>query len=553
MSTQIPEIEESSKFNLITSIWIVPIIALIIAGWLGYKHFAERGPEIKIIFPKNEGLVAGQSLVKFRNVPAGKVTDIYAEEGTDGVIVVVRMNNRKAKPYLTEHAKFWIVKPEVGLSGVSGLDTLLSGTYINVYSKTGGKEFKKKYIGLTQPYRDTMEGEYFHLVSANGDNTSVGTPIYYKNIKVGQVEYMYLGLDNKNVEIIVFIDRQYAAYVHDDSKFWTKSTMNVNFAKGNLDIHIAPVNYLLQGGIVFSSPGNDKNVSVAHGRIFPLYESKTQAESTTIGSVTKCIEKFMLLTDESIANLRVQAPVRFDGFDIGWVTDIQLSYSKASHKMLGQVLLAIDTSVFEDTDEINASGVLKSTGLSNLYQAVEEGLRAKITALDPITGMLFVDLTFNHQDGNGSIVKGTEYAQLPMASQSSAGIMTSMTQILDKLNNLPLEKLLASLNKVVEESSKPVENANVLLLDLQTTVKNINKLTSKKSFEVLPDELNKALKELTSTLKTTKKVVKGYDSDSMLNRQLSYTLEILTKTSQEMQVFLRMLNRKPDSLIFGDN
>jgi len=553
MSTQIPEIEESSKFNLITSIWIVPIIALIIAGWLGYKHFAERGPEIKIIFPKNESLVAGQSLVKFRNVPAGKVTDIYAEEGTDGVIVVVRMNNRKAKPYLTEHAKFWIVKPEVGLSGVSGLDTLLSGTYINVYSKTGGKEFKKKYIGLTQPYRDTMEGEYFHLVSANGDNTSVGTPIYYKNIKVGQVEYMYLGLDNKNVEIIVFIDRQYAAYVHDDSKFWTKSTMNVNFAKGNLDIHIAPVNYLLQGGIVFSSPGYDKNASVAHGRIFPLYESKTQAESTTIGSVTKCIEKFMLLTDESIANLRVQAPVRFDGFDIGWVTDIQLSYSKASHKMLGQILLAIDTSVFEDTYEINASGVLKSTGLSNLYQAVEEGLRAKITALDPITGMLFVDLTFNHQDGNGSIVKGTEYAQLPMASQSSTGIMTSMTQILDKLNNLPLEKLLASLNKVVEESSKPVENANVLLLDLQTTVKNINKLTSKKSFEVLPDELNKALKELTSTLKTTKKVVKGYDSDSMLNRQLSYTLEILTKTSQEMQVFLRMLNRKPDSLIFGDN
>ena len=553
MSTQIPEIEESSKFNLITSIWIVPIIALIIAGWLGYKHFAERGPEIKIIFPKNESLVAGQSLVKFRNVPAGKVTDIYAEEGTDGVIVVVRMNNRKAKPYLTEHAKFWIVKPEVGLSGVSGLDTLLSGTYINVYSKTGGKEFKKKYIGLTQPYRDTMEGEYFHLVSANGDNTSVGTPIYYKNIKVGQVEYMYLGLDNKNVEIIVFIDRQYAAYVHDDSKFWTKSTMNVNFAKGNLDIHIAPVNYLLQGGIVFSSPGYDKNASVAHGRIFPLYESKTQAESTTIGSVTKCIEKFMLLTDESIANLRVQAPVRFDGFDIGWVTDIQLSYSKASHKMLGQILLAIDTSVFEDTYEINASGVLKSTGLSNLYQAVEEGLRAKITALDPITGMLFVDLTFNHQDGNGSIVKGSKYVQFPMASQSSAGIMTSMTQILDKLNNLPLEKLLASLNKVVEESSKPVENANVLLLDLQTTVKNINKLTSKKSFEVLPDELNKALKELTSTLKTTKKVVKGYDSDSMLNRQLSYTLEILTKTSQEMQVFLRMLNRKPDSLIFGDN
>ncbi len=548
MSQVIPEIEETGKFNFITSIWIVPFIALIIAGWLGYKHFAERGPEIKIIFPQNESLVAGQSVVKFRNIPAGKVIKIYADEESDGVVVVVRMNNKQSKPYLTEHAKFWIIKPEVGLSGISGLDTLISGTYINVYSKAGGKNFKENFIGLTQPYRDSKEGEYFHLVSSTGENTSVGTPIYYKNIKVGQVEHLYLGLDNKNIHIIVFIDKQYSSYVHDDSKFWTKSTMNVNFAKGNIDVSIAPINHLLQGGIVFSSPGNETNASVAYARVFPLYESETQADSTTIGSVSKKnIKKFMLLTNESIANLRVYSPVRFDGFDIGWVTNIKLSYSKALHKMLGEISLEIDTSVFEDKHETDSSGS------SNLHQAVEEGLRAKISALDPITGMLFVDLTFNHQDGNGSIVKGKKYAQLPMASQSSAGIMTSMTQILDKLNNLPLEKLLASVNKVVDDTAAPIANANDILLDLKTTVKNLNALTNKKSFTEMPDEVDKALKELTRTLKTTKKVVRGYGNDSILNKQLSHTLEILTKTSKEMQVFLRMLNRKPDSLIFGDN
>ena len=84
-------------------------------------------------------------------------------------------------------------------------------------------------------------------------------------------------------------------------------------------------------------------------------------------------------------------------------------------------------------------------------------------------------------------------------------------------------------------------------------MKNINTLTSKKSFEVLPDELNQALKELTRTLKSTQKAVKGYDNDSLFKQQLAQTLEILTKTSQEMQVFLRMLNRKPNSLIYGDN
>jgi paraquat-inducible protein B len=547
MSKQIPEIEESSKFNFITSIWIVPIIALVIAGWLGYKHFVERGPEIEIVFPKNEGLISGQSVVKFRNVPVGKVTKIHVEEDTDGVIAVVRMNSRRSKAYLTEHAKFWIVKPEISLSGISGLDTLISGTYINVFSKEGGKHYKEKFIGLTQPYRDSMEGEYFQLVASDAEDVAVGMPIYYKNIKVGQVEYVYLGLNNKSVHIVVFIYKQYTAYVHDDSKFWIKSMMNIDFSKGNLDINIAPLNFMLQGGIIFSSSGEERNVSVNQDRVFPLYKSKTHAESTTIGSLSGNMNKFMLLTDVSIANLRVHAPVRFDGFDIGWVDDIKLSYSKQLHKMLGRVIIGIDTSVFEDKHENNVSG------LSNLYQAVEEGLRAKIASLDPITSMLFIDLTFNHQDGNGSIVKESKYPRIPMVSHSSTGIMTSVSQILDKLNNLPLEKLVTSLNEVVENTNEPIENANVLLLDLQTTVKNLNKLTSKKSFEVLPDELNKAIKEMTRTLKTTKKVVEGYGNDSILNRQLSHTLEILTKTSKEMQVFLRMLNRKPNSLIFGDN
>jgi len=180
-------------------------------------------------------------------------------------------------------------------------------------------------------------------------------------------------------------------------------------------------------------------------------------------------------------------------------------------------------------------------------------LRAKIASLDPITGAQYIDLTFNHHDSAGRIIQENKYALLPMTTQSSTGIMTSVTQILDKLNTLPLNELLTSVTKVVESAVQPVENANELLLDLKTTVKDINRQTSKKSFEVIPDELNKALKEMTKTLKSTSKVVKGYDSNSLVKRQLAQTLEILTKTSQEMQVFLRMLNRKPNSLIFGDN
>jgi len=546
MSTNIPKIEESNKFNLFTSIWIVPFIALVIAGWLAYQYFEDLGAEIEIIFAKNEGLVAGQSVVKFRNVPIGKVTKIYVTEDTEGVIVRVRMNSKSATPYLTEKARFWIVKPEVGFSGVSGLDTLLSGTYIDVYSEKGGT-FRERHIGLTQPHQDTSKGKYFHLVSVDGKNISVGMPIFYKNIKVGKVAYKYLSLDERHVDVIIFVDNLYAEYIHTDSKFWMKNSMTVDFTRGKLDVDIAPLNFLLTGGIVFSATESERTQVLDVNYIFTLHTSKTEAENDTIGSGIKHNKRFLLITKESIAKLSQDSVVRFDGFDIGKVLQIKLSYSPKNHQMEGSVVIEVDMSVFEDKHDNNA------TGEENFYGAVEEGLRAKIAALDPITGSQYIDLTFNHLDGEGTITVDDKYARLPMASQSSSGIMDSVSQILDKLNTLPLNELVTSVEGVISEAKEPVKNANALLLDLTDMVKDIKKMTSKKSFEVLPNELNKALKSMNKTLKDTSKVVKGYDSDSLVKEQLAQTLKILTKTSQEMQVFLRMLNRKPNSLIFGDN
>ena len=546
MLTHLPKVEESNKFNLFTSIWIVPFIALMIAGWLAYQYFDDLGPEIEIVFQKNEGLVAGQSVVKYKNVPIGKVTKISITKDTEGVVVRVRMNSKATEPYITEKAHFWIVKPEVSFSGVSGLDTLLSGTYIDVYSEPGGT-FKKRHIGLSQPYQDNSRGKYFYLKSEEGKNVSVGMPLFYKNIKVGKVAYKYLSFDNKSIDVVVYIENQYASYIHQDTKFWIKNTMSVDFSRGKMDVDIAPLNILLTGGIVFSSSGIDKNTEVPSDYIFTLYKSQTEAQSHMVGSGRDTCKKFLLLTKESISHLNSGSVVRFDGFDIGKVLKIKLSYDKHKHHMTGRVLIEIDTSVFNDTEDTN------STGEENFYQAVKEGLRAKIAALDPISGSQYVDLTFHHHDGKGSVIQGKEYVCLPMTSQNSSGIMDSVSQILDTLNHLPLDELVVSVKNVVDHAQKPVDHADELIVKLMHTVEDINKMTSKRSFEVMPDELNRVLHEITKTLKSTRKVVKGYDSDSLVKEQLTQTLNILSKTSQEMQAFLRMLNRKPNSLIFGDN
>jgi len=546
MSKEIPQVEESSKFNFMTSIWIVPFIALLIAGWLAYQYFSELGPEIRIVFPKNEGLKAGQSHIRYKNVAIGTVTKIELNKEGEGVVVIARMD-KMASPYLNENSRFWIVKPEVGVSGVSGLDTLLSGTYIDMYTQKGAIA-KEDFVGLAQTYRNIGDGEYFILNTHRGaSSVKVGTPIYFKNLKVGQVEYLVLSLDNTSVDVIVFIDKKYTSYVQTLSRFWIRSTLDAEIISGTLDLKIAPITDMIQGAIEFSSPLGGRNETIPDGFVFELYKNKNIIESKKIGHGGQYIKTFILHTHEPIAKLKEKSLVRYGGFEVGKVKKIKLSYEKKTHAMKGKILIDIDTSVFKDPMDKN------HTGEENFYLAVEEGLRAQVIPTDPITGSLYVNLTFVENEGNKSIEPLGKYALIPTVEYTSGNFMVSATKILDKINNLPLEKLLASLNKVVDESAKPVANANAVLIDLKKTVKNLNKMTDKKTFVKMPDDVNRMLKELERTLKTTKKVVKGYDSNTLMMKQLTQTLETVTETSLQMQKFLQMLNRKPNSLIFGDH
>jgi len=348
------------------------------------------------------------------------------------------------------------------------------------------------------------------------------------------------------VDVIVFIDKRYVPYVHTDSKFWGRSTLDAEIVNGTLDVNVAPVADLLQGAIEFSTTGRDASRTVPDTFAFLLHRNKSSVNTKKLGHEKKEINFFMLHTEDSIAKLKIGSPVRYDGFKIGSVVEITLSYDKKTHKMNGSVLTEIDTSVFDDLSDAN------DTGKENLYQAVEEGLRARVDTIDPITGRLYVNLFFTDADGNKSIEKRGNYASIPTVRSVNGDMMAGLSKIMDKINRLPIEELVASLNKVVKESEKPVKNANVVLEELKETVKNLNALTGKKSFARMPDEVDKALKELTRTLKTTQKVVKGYGNNSLLSRQISETLKTVSQTSREMQEFLKMLNRKPNSLIFGD-
>ncbi|MGC9351253.1 MAG: intermembrane transport protein PqiB, partial [Sulfurovum sp.] len=345
MSKNIPDVEASTKFNFITSIWIVPFAALLIAAWLAYQYYSELGPEIKIVFPNNEGLQAGQSVIKYRDVTIGKVTRINLENDGSRVAVYARMD-KTAERLLNENTKFWIVKPEVGLGGVSGLDTLISGTYINVYTKKG-EESRREFAGLPYVYRGDKEGEYFHLNAPQGYNIGQGTPIFFKNIKVGEVEHMSISLDGSSIDFYVFIEKQYVPYVHTDSKFWIRSALDIDLSNGRLDLNIAPLSHLVQGGIGFSSSGEDIIREVPDGYIFHLYKNGNIAEEKKVGKGGEALKRFELHVVDSIAKLKKEASVRYEGYDMGKVIQTSTTYDPVTHKMAGKVYLQIDTSFFE--------------------------------------------------------------------------------------------------------------------------------------------------------------------------------------------------------------
>ncbi len=540
MYKKVPKIEESTKFSFFTSIWIVPLVALVIALWLAWQHYTRLGPEIQIIFPKNEGLQAGQSVIKYKDVPIGKVTKIQLTEDGKEVIIYARME-KMATDYLNESTKFWIVKPEVGVTGVSGLETLISGTYINMYAKKS-EQTKEAFYGLAHAYRKNTEGEYFVLSASEGYGIIKGTPIYYKDLEAGQVEYVSLNKEGRGVDFIIFINQTFLPYLHKDSKFWVMSTLDVDISQGRLDLSVAPLTTLIHSGIVFSAGRGEDNETLPEKFRFPLYKNFAMANQNRIGEGKSKIRHYKVITHDPIAKLTKGAPVRYSGFDVGRVSEVALHYERESHKMRGEIMLDIDTAVFADKDE----------GEANFYTAIREGLRVRLAPIDPITGRLFVDLVFVDANQTAPIAPTKHYTLLPTIPMAQGGVMDGVERMIAKINALPLDTLIQSLTTLSNDSDGMVKEFQILLKELHATATSLKEMSNTQSFVAMPKKIEWTLKELDHTLRVTRKLMKGYESNSLVTQQVTQTLQSVTKTSEEMREFLRMLNRKPNSLIFGD-
>jgi len=530
---EIPEIEENRTFNILTSIWIVPLIALIISAALLYKHYSQLGSEIKIDFPSSDGLVPQESVIKFRDVAIGKITRIELQQNGDGVTIVARMN-KEAEPYLNSSTRFWIVKPQVDYSGIRGLDTLLHGAYIAMYAPEKG-ELKTHFKGLQKPFRSENEGRIFHLHTKKLGNIHIGAPVYYRDLAAGSIEDISLSSDKINAEITVFIKNQYAKLINSSTKFWHQDLVDINMENGRLGLDMAPLTSVLLGSINFESKFDKDYPSVASNHIFRLYDRYADTVREVVGGSDSEPVYLRLVFEGRVKGLYEGIKIRYQGFDAGEIERVSIRYNPQSSSMRAETFGTLDASVFRSREH---------NGTYNLKKAVEKGLRAELSRSNPLFGELFVSLDYPSDESNVS-KKWTEangFVEFPTKKEVNRETLSK------------LENLLDSFSELASESRKPLKE---LLAKLNKSADSLNELMNKKSFKNLTDDLNggeldKAIVELRKTLRETKALMRGYSRNSLFGKKLETMLKEVGKTSEETKRLIQKLNKKPNALIFGD-
>ncbi len=525
----------------ISIVWLIPVIALLIGGWLAYKAITEKGPLITIAFTTAEGLEAGKTKVKYKSVDVGMVEKIEIGEDFSQVTLQVQMD-KGAGDYLTDQTKFWVVRAQVSASEISGLSTLFSGAYIGIAPSTEGKP-RKHFIGLEAAplVTNTSKGKHFFLLAPRLGSLTPGSPVYFRQIKVGQIINYKVDDSGKNVGVNIFIDTPYDQFVRENTSFWISSGFDIQLTTEGIKVDTESVVSLVMGGIAFGTffdTDTPQQPAAAENTTFTLYETRDKARNEQF----RMDESYYVEFFESTRGLRIGAPVEFMGMQIGVVTDIHLRMKTDNVHFSTMVGIAIEP------ERLHLSEQTRIEYNEQIDQMIKNGLRAQLRVGHLLTGKLLVELAYlpdlpiQHEQYNGLRV-------IPSIQSTKQELLGGLTHFIQRLQQLPLEDLTASLDRSLAGIDQLVNSPelNQLIGSLQKIFTNLERATAQIDAETLP-EVRATLQELNMLTKE----LKGWISaDSPMQQNLLQSLEQISKAAQSVNNLTDMLERHPEALIQG--
>lgn len=510
-------------------IWLVPFVALLIGGWLAVKAVQEQGPTVTITFASAEGLEAGKTKIKYKDVEIGVVEDIRLSNDLKNVVVTAELKKETEK-YLNDKTRFWVVRAQIRGGSVSGLGTLLSGAYLGIDPAVGGQP-TDHFIGLEVPPVVTsgLPGRHFWLRADSLGSLEIGTPVYYRQIQVGQVVSYRFGEDGQSVDIQLFIEDPHHTKVTENSRFWNASGIDVSLNAQGLKVDTQSLVSILSGGLSFdipkdSFPGNE----AADGSIFRLYPDKDSIQE----KVYTIRRYWMIYFERSVRGLSVGAPVELFGVKVGEVVNLDLEFDPKKKDFRVPVRVAFEPERISGGEM--ARSISAEEAEKNIKMFVEErGLRAQLKSGNLLTGQQLIDLGFYPEAKKTKLTYVDGYPVIPTASGSLEQIQESLAKIASRIEKIPFEQIGSELQEVLTES--------------KVTLRQAGEFAGKLNNETAPqlkstlDELQKTLAELQGTV----------GKDSPLNYNAKKTLEELTLTLRSLRELTETLDRQPQSVIFG--
>jgi paraquat-inducible protein B len=527
------------KHFRLSVVWIIPILAAVVALGIAIQRVRNAGPTINIIVKSASGIEAGKTLIKYKDVNIGHVTTVQLSDDYSQVLVQAEID-KHAAGLIVEDAKFWVVEPKVSLSGISGLNTLLSGQYIGFQAGTSLKR-SRDFVALeVAPVITDQPGTRLKLTSATLGSISVGSPIYYRSISVGQVEAYKLSADGKSIEATIFVDAPYDKFVTNETRFWNASGIDVTAGANGIQVRTESIISVLVGGLGFDVPDFlPPGVPVAADTVFPLYQSRALAMT-----VPDAVERhFVLYFNESLRGLSVGAPVTLFGLTVGRVAEVGLSYDSATLTLRPRVLVTFyperlranlsakeQAALGKDPSEMS----LEARGRL-LRHAVEDlGLRAQLESGSLLTGELFVAFEYVPNAPKAKVDWSREPLELPVASGGLASLEAKLNSILTKVDNMPLADIGTGVKNV--------------LGTLNQTLKQADALFSRVDTELLP-EGTKTIEALHKAIADADRALLGKDSPTA--QDLHDMLQELTDTARSVRIFVNYLQQHPSILIRG--
>jgi paraquat-inducible protein B len=524
----------------ISIVWLVPLVAILIGGWLAYKGLAERGPVVTISFESAEGLEAGKTKVKYKDVDIGQVKSIRFSADLSQVLVTAELV-KETEPYLNENTRFWVVRPRVTASGVSGLGTLFSGAFIGIDPGEEGKT-ERNFKGLETPpiITTNIPGREFLLKATSLGSLDVGAPVYYRQIQVGQVIGYDLEEKGQSLKIKIFINAPHDKLVKKNTRFWNASGFDLKLDAGGLKLNTESLVSIMMGGIAFDTPTTlEAGGPVKEGDVFRLYETRDAIFERTYTEKNYYILHF----NESIRGLSIGAPVEFRGIKIGQVIDIKPEYDPVTFSTKIAVLIETEPQRWGRAAEDSANS------RQRMQKLVDRGLRAQLKTGSLLTGQLFIEVDFHPDVPPAHIKYGKKFPEFPTIPAPLQMITARLNQLLGKLETVPIERIGKDLGDTLQNVKHLSESKELLgaVQALNETLQQVRQLVQNLDSNVLPT-FNSTLDQAQKTFVSIEGTL---SQDSPLQHEIRQALMQLGEAARSVRILIDYLDRHPNALIYG--